>query len=197
MTKIIGVLDIVPGWVYALIIATLFVASCTESQGHKLAIANANTQIEQANAKASKAEADLAKYRGEAEAAARTASEAARTRETTLQKQADAARKADQNEITRIAAQRDAALSELRKRPARPAATGPAASGVPTVAGAGSDPAGCTGAQLYREDGSFLVGESARAEKLRTLLKSCREAYDRARSETPSEVTTDATEPSH
>lgn len=59
----------------------------------------------------------------------------------------------------------------LRDRPERPASA-------PTEAGAGAD--GCTGAELYKPDGTFLVGESARADQIRLALKACQDAYQAA-----------------
>ena len=69
---------------------------------------------------------------------------------------------------------RVAALTDgLRHRPARPAGGGD----VPTGP---ADPVACTGAQLYRPDASFLVGESARADQLRADFAACQAAYDAA-----------------
>ena len=185
MIKLLGIFDLVPGWIYAALIAALIASSCASNYRHSATVAGSLAKVEQANARASKAETELATYRGDAEAAARLASDAARTREQTLQKAADAARKTDHEEIIRIATQRDRALGELRKRPARPAdnSAGAAAIAVPSTAGAGAHAAGCSGAQLYREDGEFLIGEAARADQVRAAYRSCRAAYERARSE--------------
>ena len=65
-----------------------------------------------------------------------------------------------------------AAHRELRNRPERP--TGDAVSKSP----AGG--LGCTGAGLYAPDAQFLVGESARANKLRIDLAACQAKYDEA-----------------
>lgn len=185
MTKILDLFDLVPGWIYAAAIAAMLAVGCSYTSGLKVEIAHAEKA----------ASAIQAQLEGERAAAAKRASEeseAARKREKKLQDEADAARKADQNEIRRIAAQRDRALDELRKRPSRH--TGAATTGVPANPGPGSAPAGCTGAQLYREDGEFLVRESARAEIVRKALKSCYAAVDRARSEAPAEEVTPQTE---
>lgn len=40
---------------------------------------------------------------------------------------------------------------------------------------------GCTGADLYREDGLFLIREAARGDSYRLLLRECRAAYDTIR----------------
>lgn len=39
----------------------------------------------------------------------------------------------------------------------------------------------CTGAELYREDGEFLTGEAARAERIRVERDHLYEQYERAR----------------
>jgi len=58
------------------------------------------------------------------------------------------------------------ALVELRNRPSRPKSEATNAS----TCG--------TGATLYAEDGSFLIGEAARADTLRSALQACYEQYD-------------------
>lgn len=70
---------------------------------------------------------------------------------------------------------RVAALSlSLQHRPDRPApGTGPVPGG---TAGA----MGCSGDELYRQDGEFLVGEDAAAENNLVLLTECRALYDAA-----------------
>lgn len=63
---------------------------------------------------------------------------------------------------------------QLRTRPARPAQS----SAVPNSASPEPLAEGCTGAELYRPDAEFLVGEAARADQLRESLKECRAAYE-------------------
>lgn len=64
-------------------------------------------------------------------------------------------------EIRRVAAQRDAAVRELRNRPERmPEAARPAC-------------AGATGAELSGRDAEFLTGLAARADELRAELGAC------------------------
>lgn len=188
MSKLLAIADIVPGWVWAAVVAALLATSCMQRNAARADLATAQTET-------ATARQELETERRQAADRARLEADAARKREQTLQDQADLARKADQDEIRRIAAARDRALSELQKRPARPA--GAAAPGVPTAAGTGSTPAGCTGAQLYREDGEFLVREAARANVLRGALRSCIASYERARA-VQQEMTTNApAEPSH
>ena len=181
MTKLLAIFDLVPGWCYAAAIAAILAVSCSQASGLRVEVAHAEKA-------ASAIQLRLETERRTAADRARDESEASRKREKELQDQADAARKADQHEISRIAAERDRAIGELRNRPARPAASS-SAIGVPTNPGAGQAAAGCTGAQLYREDAQFLVGEFARAETIRKALRSCYTAHDRARSEAPKEVT--------
>ena len=185
MTKLLGIFDFVPGWLYAATIAAILAVGCSYTSGLKVEVAHA----EKATAAI---QVTLESERRTAADRARQESEAARQKEGELQKKADAARKADQDEIRRIAAQRDRALDELRKRPARPTST--AAAGVPADPGAGQAATGCTGAQLYRDDAEFLVRQFARAETIRKSLLSCYAANDRARSEAPAEEVKPQTE---
>jgi len=67
------------------------------------------------------------------------------------------------------------AVAGLRNRPARDSA-----GSVPRDSATGSA-AGATGADLLRQDGEFLVRESARADKLRLQLAQCQAAYGSAR----------------
>ena len=68
------------------------------------------------------------------------------------------------------------ALNGLRDRPERPSNPG-----LPTPAGNGETPSGCTGAGLFRPDSEFLTRLAASADKLRTNLAACYERYDAAR----------------
>ncbi|MDR7094163.1 hypothetical protein [Hydrogenophaga laconesensis] len=87
------------------------------------------------------------------------------------QTMADIEKKA-RDEQKALSDQLAAAHRELRNRPERP--TGDAMSKSP------SGQLGCTGAQLYRQDLAFLLGEAARADGLRIALSRCQAAYDEA-----------------
>jgi hypothetical protein len=67
------------------------------------------------------------------------------------------------------------AVAGLRNRPARDPA-----GGVPVNPATGSA-TGATGADLLRQDGEFLVRESARADRLRLQLIQCQAGYAAAR----------------
>jgi len=79
---------------------------------------------------------------------------------------ADRIEKDKNDQINAINTQLANALIELRKRPSRPKSEATNAS----TCG--------TGATLYAEDGEFLIGEAARADKLRSALQACYEQYD-------------------
>ena len=79
---------------------------------------------------------------------------------------ADRIEKDKNDQINVINTQLANALVELRNRPSRPKSKATNAS----TCG--------TGATLYAEDGSFLIGEAARADKLRSALQACYEQYD-------------------
>ena len=116
--------------------------------------------------------ADIAKRTAQALAA----SEAARQREKDLQANSDRLRKDKDGKILSL----NVAVSELnrrlRDRPERPASPANSA-----VAGTGGDAKGCTGGELYRPDGEFLVLEAARADTIRIGLQRCEAAYQAAR----------------
>lgn len=100
----------------------------------------------------------------EAEAAYRAAEQAHAKAVATIAEKAHHERKALAVDIARL-------TSSLRNKPERPAGAMPESA-------AGS--VACTGEQLYRSDGEFLVGEAARADKLRLELSECRALYDAA-----------------
>ena len=74
-----------------------------------------------------------------------------------IRKQKDAQIEAINNQLAN-------AISELRKRPSRPAEANLGSCG--------------TGAALYADDAEFLVREAARADKIRAGLQACYEQYD-------------------
>lgn len=114
-------------------------------------------------------DADIAQRTAEALAA----SEQARAKEQELQTKADNMRKAKDAQIHALDLRLDESLKRLRNRPERPAAVAE----VPDSAGVVGSPRGCTGAELYRSDGEFLVGLAADADKLRIALRACQATY--------------------
>lgn len=120
--------------------------------------------------------AGYARARAETVAATLVASEAARDRERKLQTANDLANKEINNEITRLRREHAAAIERLLNRPQRPVST----RDVSPLASNGPPASGCTGAQLYREDGLFSRGEAARAETIRLALMACYGSYERA-----------------
>ena len=80
-----------------------------------------------------------------------------------------------QSKITTITASRDAALRELRRRPARRPDAG---TGNPAAT---SECRGASGAELSKEDAGFLVGEAARADVDAERLNACLVGYEEAR----------------
>lgn len=118
------------------------------------------------------AKLELAEARESYAEAARLAEAANRASERTHAEEIATIQTKADHEKTDLAADVARLADSLRKRPDRPA------SGA-MPAGA-ADPVGCTGAQLYRADGEFLAGETARAEKLRLQLAACQASYDSA-----------------
>lgn len=95
--------------------------------------------------------------------------------EEQLRRQADEQQKTYQQRIARLAAERNALLDSVRNRPARD--RGDDMPGA-TATGGG---AGCTGAELYRDDAEFLIREAQRADQLAEQLSACVAQYQAAR----------------
>jgi osmotically-inducible protein OsmY len=103
------------------------------------------------------------------------AQEEARKREQQLQNTADTLRRQKDAEIRDINARATALSNSLRDRSPRPAETS-------TVSGTTSTgSASCSGKELHREDGEFLVGIAAEADRLKTALDQCTKQYNAAR----------------
>lgn len=110
--------------------------------------------------------------------AARKDGEDKRKTEQELQAAADNKREEDAKKTQELNARLAAALSELRNRPSRPAS---GVSVVPTAPGAGTV-VGCTGAQLYRDDGELLTRLASTAQRVRNQRDSCYTQYNAAKS---------------
>ena len=115
------------------------------------------------------------KEKAEQYAAYAKGQEEARQREQALQANADKLRKEKDVEIKNVTARATALANSLRERPSRPAE----GSAVSSTAGVGSG--GCTGKELYREDGEFLVRIAKEADELRAALKQCYNQYEAIR----------------
>ena len=100
------------------------------------------------------------------------AQEEARAKEQELQANADKLRKEKDAEIRNITARANALSNSLQQRQTRPTET----SSLPSSSGARS--ISCTGKELYREDGEFLIGIAREADELRTALKQCYTQYE-------------------
>lgn len=154
---------IVPGWIWAAIVAGAIATNCTTANQRD----SARLELSELKASAATQETTRAEVARKAEAGHRERERAhAQAIAATTQKATD--------EKRRLAALVADLRGQLRNRPQRPAAGGGAVPG-----GAGS-PVACTGAQLYRSDAELLVGESERADGIRIQLSDCRARYDAA-----------------
>lgn len=90
-------------------------------------------------------------------------------------------REKDRDQIATLTRRADALARSLRDRPDRPIATDVPQGG--DAAAAGPVASVGTGLGLYRQDGEFLVGEAARANRLRIALAACYRDYEAARAE--------------
>ena len=99
-----------------------------------------------------------------------------REKEQVMQGNADKLREDKNRELREANARNTALLNSLQHRPNRTEG-----SGVSTTASNGKD--GCTGKELYREDGAVLIGIAREADELRISLKQCYAQYETARKE--------------
>jgi len=120
-------------------------------------------------------QAEWAKEKAEQYAEYAKGHEAARAREQEMQAAADKLRREKDAQIRDINARATALANSLRDRPERPAD----GSALSSSSGAGSR--GCTGKELYREDGEFLVRLAREADELRSALKQCYRQYEAVR----------------
>lgn len=103
------------------------------------------------------------------------ASERAREREQVMVESADKIRKEKDAKIASLNGRLSTALDGLRQRPQRKTDSPSKDASAPC------DCTGATGAELSREDGSFLAREAARADRLRAALEQCYQQYDSVR----------------
>ena len=115
------------------------------------------------------------KEKAEQYAAYAKGQEEARKREQEMQQAADRLRREKDAEIRDINARTIALSNSLRDRQERPASNN-SVSGV-----ASTRPAACSGKELYREDGEFLVRVAREADELRAALDQCVKQYNAAR----------------
>lgn len=154
---------IVPGWIWAAIVAGAIATNCTTTHQRD----SARLELSELKASTATQETTRAKVARLAEAGHRERERAhAQAIATTTQKATD-----DKNALARVVAD---LRGQLRNRSQRPPAGG---GDVPSGAGG---PVACTGAQLYRPDAELLVGESDRADGLRIQLAECQARYDAA-----------------
>lgn len=174
LLKLSKAFNVIPGWVYAIIIVLMGIALVNR----QLAVEHARTSEAQAQASEQKIRADHQELIAKAATATVKASEEAREKEFKLITKITSLEKKRNEDVATITASYNRVVGELRSRPARPAPADPAKpSEGPKIATACQ---GASGADLYREDGVFLIGEAARADVLRSALETCYIAWDSA-----------------
>jgi hypothetical protein len=97
-----------------------------------------------------------------------------REKEQVMQGNADKLREDKNRELREANARNTALLNSLQHRPNRTES-----SGVSTTTSNGTN--GCTGKELYREDGAVLIGIAREADELRISLKQCYSQYEAIR----------------
>lgn len=94
----------------------------------------------------------------------------AREKENALQATADQLRRDKDEEIRSLNASAAALADSLRNRAVRPSG------GLSKAASTGQG--SCTGAELYREDGEFLIGLAKEADEIRIAYLQCAKQYE-------------------
>ena len=97
--------------------------------------------------------------------------EKAREKEQNWQQAADNIRQEKDRELKNLHARNTALANSLRDRPSRPSD-----GALPSTPGVRQS--GCTGKELYGEDGAFLVRLAREADELRSALKQCYKQYE-------------------
>ena len=164
MTAIAALLDLVPGWIWAIVVAVMLALGVTQS----MHVGLLKSQL----AGERQAHADTKFKYSEA---ARVAEVEARKRESDLQAFADQLRKTKDAQIAALRSDVRALRDSLSNLPTRPAGDPGAA-----TAGFGQAAPGCAGPVLYRDTAEALAGEAERADLIRLNLKACYSAWDAA-----------------
>jgi len=167
------IFDLVPGWVYAAVIAFLLAI-------YTIQWTTSTTRIAELKVSLASEQKRHSDYVAEQVGINKAAADEARKREQELQAAADKDRNESQTRINGLRAERDRALAELRKRPSRPEATANGV-GLSKPAGSGPDAIGCTGAELYRQDAEAALGIASDADELRIEYHRLWGLYQRAR----------------
>jgi len=94
-----------------------------------------------------------------------------REKEQALQANADKLREDKNRELAKLSDTNRTLLNSLRQRP-----SSSEASSLPSATSSGQG--GCTGKELYRENGEFLIKLAMEADELRIALKQCYAQYD-------------------
>jgi len=110
------IFDLVPGWVYAAVIAFLLAI-------YTIQWTTSTTRIAELKVSLASEQKRHSDYVAEQVGINKAAADEARKREQELQAAADKDRNESQTRINGLRAERDRALAELRKRPSRPEAT--------------------------------------------------------------------------
>lgn len=181
--KIIGgLLDAIPGWVWALACASLLAVNMGQlSRNTALQLDLKTEQVarQEQVTKTAELQSTFEAYKRE-QADQRAEDEAtARKRERDLQAKADQLKEKKDAEINRLRADVRELRYGLHNLPARPAVK--AGGGAGSAAGSEEAPGQCGPAVLYREDGEFLVDEAERAEEIRIEYLNLFDLYQRAR----------------
>lgn len=175
MNAISALCDVVPGWVWALIVAALLATGAAQ----QMHVATLKAQVHEQKALVAN---ERAKFTGallELSQAKAAAEKDARDREAGLQAAADKLREDKDAQINRLRADVRDLRYGLQYLPSRP--SGIVIGKTPETSLTGEAGQVCPGPILYRETGEDLVSEAERADTIRIELIRLYDLYDRVR----------------
>lgn len=175
MKAITALLDIVPGWMYAIGIAALLALGA----GQAMHVSSLKGQVAKAKQATAQVKTEFAEFRAAAEKQRAEDEAAERKREQDLQAQADQLRSTKNAEINRLRADVRDLRYGLQHLPVRLSAGTPSG-GASAAAESRAPGQVCDGGFIHRETASDLVAESERAETIRIHYLELIDLYERA-----------------
>lgn len=175
MKAITALLDIVPGWMYAIGIAALLALGA----GQAMHVSSLKGDVAKAKQATAQVKTEFAEYRAAAETQRAEDETTQRKREQDLQAQADKLRSVKNAEINRLRADVRDLRYGLQHLPVRLSAGTPSG-GASAPSQGGAPGQVCDRGVIYRETAADLAAESERAETIRLHYLELIDLYERA-----------------
>lgn len=172
MKALLALLDVVPSWVWAALLAVCLATGVAQ----QLRIAGLKVDVAHQKAQTAAEQGAHAQTRAQYATALAQAQAEARGQEQKLRESMDSLQRSKDREIAKLGADVRDLRGRLSDLPTRPA-------GSPGAATAAFDPPaqGSDGPILYRDTAQALADEAGRADRIRIELMACYDAWDKAR----------------